>query len=163
MQDDSDGELGGGDMSSEGRAAGILEDVKVDVKVKLSALWVALMFLYLYNDVFSIYRKDFVEEVLTGEVGGMEITQVFMLGAAMLMAVSILMVFLALALPARVNRWTNIVVGVLLLALLLATLLVPGDLWAYYAFYMVLEAVLLTLIVWHAWKWPRQEQVEATA
>ena len=32
--------------------ASILEDRKVNVKVKLALLWVALMFLYVYNDIF---------------------------------------------------------------------------------------------------------------
>jgi hypothetical protein len=135
----------------------ILEDLKINVKIKLAALWVALMFFYLYNDVFTFYRKEFIEEVLSGEVGGFQITQLFMLGAAILMAIPIFMVFLSLVLPAKVNRWTNIIVGVFLAVVLLATLLVPGELWAYYALYMILEAVFIVLIVWHAWKWPKQE------
>ena len=40
----------------------MLEDVKINVKIKLSALWVALMFFYLYNDVFGSYRQDIVEK-----------------------------------------------------------------------------------------------------
>jgi hypothetical protein len=135
----------------------ILEDVKINVKIKLAALWVALMFFYLYNDVFTFYRKEFIEEVLSGEVSGFQITQVFMLGAAILMAIPIFMVFLSLVLPAKVNRWTNIIVGLFLAVVLLATLIVPGELWAYYALYMILEAVFIVLIVWHAWKWPKQE------
>lgn len=135
----------------------ILEDLKINVKIKLSALWVALMFFYLYNDVFTFYRKEFIEEVLSGEVGGFQITQVFMLGAAILMAIPIFMVFLSLVLPAKVNRWTNIIAGVFLAVVLLATLLVPGELWAYYALYMILEVVFIVLIVWYAWKWPKQE------
>jgi hypothetical protein len=34
---------------------------------------------------------------------------------------------------------------------------VPGETWAYYALYMIFEAVFIVLIVWHAWKWPTQE------
>jgi len=143
-----------GKMNPNRKTARILEDVKISVKIKLSALWVGLMLLYLYNDVFTFFRKKFIEEVLAGEV---QISQVFMLGATILMAIPIFMVFLSLVLPARVNRWTNIIVGIFLAVVLLTTLLVPGVLMAYYALYMILEAVFIALIVWHAWKWPKQE------
>jgi hypothetical protein len=40
---------------------------------------------------------------------------------------------------------------------LVPALLVPGETWAYYSFYEILEVVFIALIVWHAWKWPKQE------
>ena len=40
-------------MNSEKKNATILEDVKVNIKIKLSALWVSIMFIYLYVDVFG--------------------------------------------------------------------------------------------------------------
>ena len=32
------------------------EDVKVNVRMKLSALWVALMLIYIYADILSLFR-----------------------------------------------------------------------------------------------------------
>ena len=32
-----------------------LEDMKIDIKIKLSALWIALMFLYTYADILGFY------------------------------------------------------------------------------------------------------------
>ena len=135
----------------------ILEDVKINVKIKLSVLWICLMFFYLYNDVLSFFQPGTIEELITGDIGGMQMTQLFLFGAAVLMAIPIFMVFLSLALPAKVNRWVNIVVGIFHVVVLVATLIVPGDLWAYYAFYMLLEAVFIIIIVWHAWKWPTRD------
>ena len=132
----------------------MFEDVKVNVKIKLSALWVALMFFYLYNDVFGSYRQDIVEKVLSGEKA---LNQVFLFGAAILMAIPILMIFLSLALPAKVNRVVNIIVGIVYAGVLVPALLVPGETWVYYVFYEILEVVFIALIVWHAWKWPKQE------
>jgi len=37
-----------------------LEDVKINVKIKLSALWVAVMFLYVYADVRGFYETGFI-------------------------------------------------------------------------------------------------------
>ena len=132
----------------------MLEDMKINVKFKLSALWVALMFFYLYNDVFGFYRQDIVEKVLSGEIA---LNQVSLFGAAILMAIPIFMIFLSLALPAKVNRWVNIIVGIVYVVVLVLVNLIPAETWAYYAFYEILEAVFIALIVWHAWKWPKQE------
>ena len=38
-------------MNLNRKTATILEDVKINVKIKLAALWVALMFLYIYADI----------------------------------------------------------------------------------------------------------------
>jgi hypothetical protein len=132
----------------------MFEDLKINVKIKLSALWVALMFFYSYNDVFGSFRQDQVEKVLSGE---MALNQVFLFGAAILMAIPIFMIFLSLALPAKVNRWVNIIVGIVYAGVLVPALLVPGGTWAYYLFYEILEVVFIALIVWYAWKWPKQE------
>jgi hypothetical protein len=53
-------------MNSTKNTARALEDVKVNVKTKLSGLWVALMFFYVYNDVISFFRRDTIEDVLSG-------------------------------------------------------------------------------------------------
>ncbi|MFC1786756.1 DUF6326 family protein [Halobacteriota archaeon] len=137
----------------------MLEDVKINVKIKLSILWICLMFFYLYNDVLSFYRRDTIEGVMSGEfgAGAIQVTPDFLLMGAILMAIPIFMIFLSLALPAKTNRLVNIIVGIFHAVVLLGTLLVPGELWAYYAFYMILEAVFIALIVWTAWKWPTQE------
>jgi hypothetical protein len=45
------------------------DDVRIPVKMKLSALWAALMFLYIYADHFSLYRPGLLEEVMAGRMG----------------------------------------------------------------------------------------------
>jgi hypothetical protein len=77
------------------------------------------------------------------------------LGAAILMAIPSVMVFLSLTLKAKANRWVNIILGIFHAGVLLITMLVPGGI--YYIFYIIVEAVLIALIVWYAWKWPKQE------
>lgn len=136
-----------------------LKDTRIDVKVKLSVLWICLMFFYLYNDVLSFYRKDIIEGVMSGGFGSIQVTPDFLLMGAILMAIPIFMVFLSLALPARPNRWTNIIVGLFHVVVLLATALVPGETWAHYALYMVFEGVFILLIIWHAWKWPQDGKI----
>jgi len=68
-------------VSSAGRTPVVLEDAKVNVKTTLSALWIALMFFYAYADILGFYRTENVEGVLAGELGGVEITPLLLVGS----------------------------------------------------------------------------------
>jgi hypothetical protein len=146
---------GGEGMKSNRQTARLL-DVQINVKIKLSALWVALMFFYLYRDVLGFMEPGHVEDLLAGELAGVPMTQAVLLGSAVLMAIPSLMVFLSLTLKARANRWTNIILGIVHIGLLAGTSFI-GEISPLYMFYVIVEFVLMVLIVWHAWKWPKQE------
>jgi len=134
-----------------------LEDRKVNVKAKLALLWVALMFFYIYNDIFSLYQPGHVAELVEGHLEGVQFTQPLLFGAAVLMAFPSFMVLLSLTLKARANRLVNIIVGVLHVLVLLGTQFVgEGQTWLYWRLYELLEAAFLALIIWTAWKWPTQ-------
>ena len=132
------------------------EDVKIDVKIKLSALWVALMFCYTYADILGFYAPGNIEELLSGGIAGIQMTQGLLLSSAVLMTIPTIMVFLSLALMAKANRWTNIIVGLVYLGVLGSTFF-TGRNPAYYIFYAIVKAMLIALIIWHAWKWPKKE------
>ena len=142
-------------MNSERKTATILKDMKVDVKLKLAALWGAVMFSYAYNDIIDLYRLGEIEHIIAGYMGPYPITQVSLLTAMILMTIPILMVFLPLALPAKANRWTNIIVGILYIFVAIGNVI--GESWAFYIFGNIVQVVLLILIVGYAWKWPKQE------
>lgn len=146
-------------MSSKESAAKPFIDTKIDVKTKLAILWATLVLCYAYADIISFFQPGTLEELLTGEIADIEMNQGFLFGMSILMSVSILMVVLSVLLKAKINRLVNIIVGVFHGCVLATTLLVPGDTWAYYAYFMTVEAVLIAMIVWHAWKWPVQQAI----
>ncbi|HMB25119.1 MAG: DUF6326 family protein [Chloroflexota bacterium] len=119
----------------------------LDMRIILSALWVALMLVYLLGDVLRIFSGDFK----AGEIRGMQITQKMWLGIAILMVIPIIMVLLALILPQSVNRWTNIVVAVFFFIFNLIGL--PTYPSAYDKFLIVVGLVFNVLTVWYAWNW----------
>lgn len=127
------------------------EDVKTPVQVMLSALWAALMFLYIYADHFSLFEPGQIEEMVSGRMGPFPVTQGSLLSAAILMLIPALMVFLALALKPKVGRWVNIILGVLYTAVNIGNLV--GETWAFYILFGIVEMALTLLIVWYAWKW----------
>ena len=132
----------------------VLEDVKVPVKLKLSALWAAVMFCYLYGDYFGLYKPGTLQAMIAGKMGPLgPATQGVLLGVAIMMAIPGVMVFLSLVLPPAVNRWANVAFGLIYSVIMLMTM--PGE-WAFYIFFGVVEVVLTGLIAWYAWNWPRQ-------
>ena len=144
-------------MNSEKKAATVLDDIKIHVKVKISALWVSLMLCYIYGDYFGLYEPGTLQSMLDGKMGPLgPTTQGVLLGTSVLMAIPAVMVFLSLALRPNPNRWMNIIFGVIYTVIMLITM--PGA-WAFYIFLGVVEVVLSALIVWYAWNWPKQEAI----
>ncbi len=80
----------------------VLEDVKVSLKPKLAALWTSLMFLCIYVDYFHLYMPGMIEDIQAGRVFKFEITQGFLLAALASMTIPALMIFLSVALPAKI-------------------------------------------------------------
>ncbi|MFX0203758.1 MAG: DUF6326 family protein [Candidatus Hodarchaeota archaeon] len=137
-----------------------MEDMKINlsalvVKIKLSALWVAAMFCYLYADVLVLLVPGILEELVAGEVGGMQITQAFLYASALIMVPPIVMIFLSLTLSYPVNRWANIILGIVYTGIILGMLLMDPS--VPYLVYGSVEVVLTALIVWYAWKWSKPE------
>jgi hypothetical protein len=148
----------GSPLGTNQKTAKPLANVKIDVKFKLAALWIALMFLYTYADILGFYAPGNIEELISGEIAGIRMTQELLLGSAILMVIPSAMVFLSLSLQAKANRLVNIIVGIVYIIVLGGTFL-TGRNPAYYILFGLLKAVLLAMIVWHSWKWPKKEDV----
>ncbi len=132
-----------------------MEDIKVSLKLKLAALWASFMFLYIYVDYFHLYMPGSIEDILAGKVFTFDISYVFLMVAMFFVAIPVLMIFLSVALPAKVNRWTNIIVATVYIPYMLFNL--AGEAWVHMYFAAAVEVVLLLLIIRYAWKWPKQK------
>jgi len=128
-------------------------DVPVPVRLKVSALWVSVMFVYVYVDIFGFYKPGTIEDILAGRVWDFDITQAWAFGGLALMTIPSLMVLLSLALPARVARWANIAIAALFVAVSIGNSV--GETWAFFWLGSAVEVALLLLIVRYAWTWPR--------
>ena len=142
-------------MNSQKTTQNTLEDIKASLKLKLAALWASLMFLIIYIDYFALYMPDKIEDIQKGRVFVFDITQGFLLTALALVTIPALMIFLSIALPAKINRWANIITAAVNIPFILFNL--AGDAWMHMVFGALVEVVLLCLIISYAWKWPRIE------
>ncbi|HWR25665.1 MAG TPA: DUF6326 family protein, partial [Methanosarcina sp.] len=134
------------------------QNEKVNVKIILSALWVVVMFIYVYADIKTLFQPEIPEQIISGIVAGMTISQSFLFAAAILMSIPAIMILLSLILKPSINRWLNIILSFLHIVLIIITRLVPGKIWYYYIYYQSLEAIIHILIIWYAWKWPIQKE-----
>jgi len=129
-----------------------VEDVKINVKIMLAGLWVGAMFCYLYADILGLYVPGIIAELLTGEMMGIPIDNLFLAASALFMVPPILMIFLSLALKAKVNRWVNLIVGAFYTFIGVSMVFTSTD--AGYLIYGIVESLLTALVVLYAWKWP---------
>ena len=139
----------------------MLDDVKVHVRLKLSALWASLMFCYVYCDYFELYQRGKLQGMLQGRMAPFApASQGVLLAASVVMAIPSVMVFVSLVLRPSADRWVNVVVGSMYSAIMLAIVAAPG-VWMFYRFMGTVETVLSLLIVWHAWTWPKSPSEQA--
>jgi len=122
----------------------------VDVKIKLSALWVAFFFNSIYGDVLRLYDTGSLEHL------GL-MTHEMMLVSAISMEIPIVMGFLSLVLKDKANRRVNMIIGVFFVCYSLMFLISSFLVAIYEIFLAIALVVFAALIVWYAWKWPKQE------
>ncbi len=135
------------------------EPSNVNVRIKISALWTSMLFVFAYVDLFSLYRPDFRAEVEAGEIGGITVNQSFLLGTTVYVVIPSLMVFCALILRPRVNRIANIAVSIVYALTITAGAI--GE-WNYYILGSAIEAAQLAAIAYYAWNWPKRASPTST-
>ena len=130
-----------------------LELSNVNVRIKISALWTSMLFVFIYVDHYSLFRADIRADIEAGKMSGFTINQLFLLVVTAYVAIPALMVFLSLILRPGVNRVANIVLGVIYALTIVAGAI--GE-WNYYILGSVIEVMLLAAIVYYAWTWPKE-------
>ncbi len=133
------------------------EDTHVDTKLVLSALWIAMLFVFAYVDIFGFYRADLLDAALDGKVAttAFAVNQMFLTSTLIYVLPPMVMVVLSLLLRSRVNRIVNIVLSLLYTASIIVSCI--GEQWIYYLLGSSIEVVLLLAIARSAWKWPPRQ------
>ena len=110
------------------------------------------MFLYIYNDYFSLYTPGTVGSMAKGDLGPMgHATDGVLVGLAILLAVPSLMIFLSAGLNPRISRWLNVALGLAYTGIEGLTLLGSP---LFYRIIVLAEIALTLLIVFYALRWP---------
>jgi hypothetical protein len=99
------------------------------------------MFLYIYVDYFALYMPHKIEDILAGKIFVFDISYIFLMVAMFFVTIPVLMIFLSVALPAKVNRLTNIIVAMIFIPYMLFNLV--GGAWLHMYFAAAIEVFLL--------------------
>jgi hypothetical protein len=132
-----------------------MKDFMINIKIKLAALWTSATFCYLYGDYFELYTPEKVNSLISGENVLNTPTALFI--ASLIMVIPPLMIVLSLVLKPLLNKWLNIVFGSLFTIMMI--LIAIGSLTPWYSFYVflaIIESILTAIIVWNAYKWPKE-------
>ena len=134
----------------------MLENPKVNIKIKLAILWASALFCYLYGDYFQLYTPDKVNNFISGENNLNSPTK--LLVASIVMAISSIMVGASVILKPKINRFLNITFGTLFTVMMLFIGVNSMTEWhSFYVFLAFLESIITFLIVYYAWKWPKEK------
>ncbi len=131
-----------------------LEDFKVNIKIKLSALWASVTLCYFYGDYFELYVPNKVQGLVNGI--NMLDSPMKLFAASVLLAIPALMVFFSIVLKPTINRRLNIVFGISFTAIMLLIAVTSITPWrTFYVFLALVESGITSTIVWYAWRWPK--------
>lgn len=130
---------------------------KIETTTLLSTLWIVVMINMLKADILSLYIPGAAEEL--ARTAGTTPIPLLMLGGAIMMEISILMIILSRVLKYGVNRWANIIVSLITIAFIIG----GGASYPHYIFIASVEVACLLLIVWFAWRWRVPESKFADA
>lgn len=125
---------------------------RIDVRIRLAALWASVTLCYLYGDYFELYVPGKVEGLLNGSNLLDSPTKLFL--ASVLLVIPALMVFLSVTLNALINKWINILFGLFYTAVMILVGATSISAWrAFYVFLAGVEVCITGLVVWNALKW----------
>ncbi len=129
-----------------------LEHFRAPRSLQLALAWAALMFLYIYNDYFSLYRPGAITRMAEGRLAFGPATEGALVAVSLLLAIPALMIFLSVALAPLASRWLNILFGLAYTAIEALTFMGSP---LFYQIVVALEIALTLAIVWLALRWPR--------
>tara|TARA_B100000029_G_scaffold101984_1_gene92381 strand:- start:142 stop:528 length:387 start_codon:yes stop_codon:yes gene_type:complete len=124
-------------------------------KEKLFTLWIFVTVNYIFCDIFTLFYSENLKQLMSGAMGGMDITETFLFAFSVIMELPMLMIVLSRLLPYKFNRIANIAVGIFMTLVQTATLF--GDNMLHYVFFSIIEITTTIIIVWIAIRWKNEE------
>jgi len=122
-----------------------------DRKSLLSLLWIFLTVNYIYCDVFTLHDANYLKAFLSGESGGMKITEKFLLIFAFVMQIPMIMIVLSRTLIFKFNKYFNVVAGIITTSIHAFTVSMGGTI--YFMFFSTFEICTGLSIIYLAATW----------
>jgi hypothetical protein len=133
-------------ISSSKMTATILEDQRINVRILLAALWISHFLLWTFGDMVALLQHKNPDPVDNN---------LLLAVAVPLAIIQTLMIVFSLIGKAKFVRLANIIVPIVFVLINLGYISEAVDGWQYLL--GIAYILVNVLIIWHAWKWPKQE------
>ncbi|MEH6514855.1 MAG: DUF6326 family protein, partial [Maribacter arcticus] len=100
-------------MSVKRTSSKSLTNYHVNIKIKLAALWTALMFLYVYADFFQLMTPKKLEKMIDLQTPMGPTSPEILVIFSVILIIPSLMIFLSVFLKTQINKWLNICIAAL--------------------------------------------------
>ena len=128
-------------------------NAKLDVRGKLSSLWIFVLINMLFRDMHEFARVGFLEGILEANANGTQASDGMLLIAGIVLELAIAMIILSRFFNVRLARLTNLVVASIFILATIGFNLAPDldDL-----FFAGMELIGLVAIIVIAWRWKHE-------
>lgn len=130
---------------------------KISAQTLLSTLWIFILFNIIFRDLHQLAKTGFIEEIMSGTVNGIKLTDELALLGGILAVIPIFMVLLSRILDDKANKWANLIAGTITLGVF-ATNIPYVDIDD--IFHMVIETAAIIWIFRIAWKLPSTNKTQ---
>ena len=127
-------------------------------KLRISILWIFLAVSMSAAMILFFMGPGVVEEIIAGEIEGMEISGLVLIVFAFFWIIPLIMAFLTLVLKDTVNRYTNAILGIFFAIFYIIDIsghLSKGEEFGGHHLMGIIGVIVALFIIWHAWKWPK--------
>ncbi|UAM99045.1 DUF6326 family protein [Polaribacter litorisediminis] len=144
-------------MSIKTNSSKSLTNYNINIKIKLAALWSTLMFLYIYADFFQLMTPKKLEKMIDLQTPMGPTSPVILVVFSVILIIPSLMIFLSVFLKPQINKWLNICIAALYASMsILIIVSTLGSEWhTFYILFNLIEVFVFAMIIYQAWKWPR--------
>lgn len=126
---------------------------KLERRILLSVLWTFLSVNYIMCDVLSNMEAPVLQQLIKGQVAGMELTQEFLLFAAISLEIPFIMIVLSRVLLFKINKISNIAASTLMIIYQLGSFFAGTAPSLHYIFFSVIEITGNGIILILVLKW----------
>lgn len=136
-----------------------LTNYSINIKIKLTVLWTALMFLYIYADYFRLMTPEKLERMMKLQTPMGPTSPGILVTFSVILIIPTLMIFLSIFLKPQINKWLNIVIASIYacISILIIVSSIDNEWQTFFVIFNFVEIVVFAIIISQAWKWPREE------
>lgn len=131
---------------------------QLDVRITLAVLWIAGMLSSLNGDTYRLSDPSALKSILENS-GSVKITPELLAIMSLVFVVPVLMSVLTLTLRPTASRSANRILGTIyaLIILVFWVMALTIESTSYGKIWATAQVVFALMIVWYAWKWPKQD------